>query len=136
MLNSIFNHISVLKKGLDASWTKHEVIANNIANNDTPGFKSSRVDFESIFKEALSDDGFVGKKTNEKHIDIGKSADLDNLNPIITKNTETSMRLDGNNVDINYEMTELTKNILFYNTLTQKINNEFSRLKKVINEGK
>ena len=46
------------------------------------------------------------------------------------------MRLDGNNVDINYEMTELTKNILFYNTLTQKINNEFSRLKKVINEGK
>ena len=43
-----FNYVNVLDKALDASWTRNSVIANNIANVDTPGFKRQDVKFEEI----------------------------------------------------------------------------------------
>jgi len=49
----LFNDIQLLEKGIDASWLRNQVISNNIANVDTPGFKSSKVEFESVFKAAL-----------------------------------------------------------------------------------
>lgn len=48
MFEKMFNNVSLLKKGLDASWLKNEVISNNVANVDTPGFKSSSVEFELV----------------------------------------------------------------------------------------
>jgi flagellar basal-body rod protein FlgB len=47
-----------------------------------------------------------------------------------------SMRLDGNNVDIEREMAEMAKNTIRYSVMAQKISNEFSKIKSVINEGR
>jgi flagellar basal-body rod protein FlgB len=46
------------------------------------------------------------------------------------------MREDGNNVDMDEEMTSLAKNAIMYNALVQKISGEFRKLKTVINEGR
>jgi flagellar basal-body rod protein FlgB len=129
MIDKVFNNVGVLQKGLDASWLKNEVITNNIANVDTPGFKSSSVSFESAFKSALSGQSFAAKKTREKHIDFKSQS----LEATVTTNTGTSNGLDGNNVDIDYENAELAKNTIYYNTLIEQVSSEFRKLSSAIN---
>ena len=50
-----YNYINVLNKAAGASWTRNEIIANNIANVDTPDYKRKDLNFESLLAEALSD---------------------------------------------------------------------------------
>lgn len=133
MINNMFSNTQWLERGLDASWMRSQVISNNIANVDTAGYKSSRVDFESAFESALNNKDFSLKKTRAKHIDFSEAS---NVNIKVVKNKNTSMRMDGNNVDIDYENAELAKNTIYYNTLVQQISSEFRRLKMAINEGK
>lgn len=134
MVKNLFNNVNILQKGLDASWLKNQVIVNNISNVDTPGFKGSSVEFESVFKSALEQGGMATKKTRDKHMDFGGS--LDDMSSMVTKNNNSSMRMDGNNVDIDSENAELAKNTIYYNTLVQQISSELRRLSMVINEGK
>ncbi len=136
MLQQILNSSKLLEKAIEASWKRQEVIADNIANADTPGFKKSRVEFESLLKSAIERGTVGGKKTRAKHLDTGWGGDLDNAPISIVKSGNTSMRADGNNVDIDIEMTELTKNTIYYNTLITKLNKELGRLKMAINGGR
>lgn len=130
MINKMFNNVNMLKAGLDASWLRNEVIANNIANVDTPNFKSSSVSFESAFKNALRGEGFTAKTTNARHFS-------DNLpRATVTQNTGTQYRMDGNNVNIDAENAALAKNQILYSTLARQLNSEFTKLKMAINEGR
>jgi len=132
MISKIFNHSSYLEKSLDASWLRNEVIANNISNVDTPNFKSSSVEFESILEDKLKGKGIEMKKTKTGHI----SQEEMELKPRVVLNEDTTVRMDGNNVDIENEQINLAKNTIYYNTLVQKIGEEFNRIKYVISEGK
>lgn len=132
MIDKMFRNVDMLKAGLDASWMRNEVIANNIANVDTPGYKSSSVSFEAAFKNALNGQGFTAKTTRAKHIDFS-----DNLpHATIVTDTGTTYRMDGNNVNIDAESAALAKNQIYYNTLVRQLSSEFSKLKMAINEGK
>ena len=130
----LFTDVAPLEKGIDAAWMRNQVISNNIANVDNPGFKSSKVEFESVFKAALSGRGIDAKKTRDGHRSFGSGAE--NVSASVVQNSNTTMRHDGNNVDIDYESAELAKNTIYYNTLVQKISSEFRRLSMAINEGK
>ncbi|MGI6192241.1 MAG: flagellar basal body rod protein FlgB [Christensenellales bacterium] len=133
MLNDAFGGINLLQKGLDAAWTRNSVITNNIANVDTPGFKSSKVEFEDALKRAMEADsgGFKAKTTREKHIDFTGSAEQ--VKPAIVTNSNSNYRADGNNVDIDYESVELARNTYWYYALIEQISSEFAKLKTVIN---
>ncbi len=52
MWNDLFSSVNLLEKGLGATWLRNEVISNNIANVDTPGFKASEVEFETLMADA------------------------------------------------------------------------------------
>ena len=144
MWNNMFKPMDVLQTGLSASWTRNTVIRNNIANVETPGFKASDVEFESILAKSLQSDGpssgFKGTKTHPKHIDIGSGAGTSNDKPTfearIVKRNDLSMRMDGNNVDIESENVKLAQNSLYYNALMEKLNSEIRRLRNAISEGK
>ncbi|WP_252227785.1 flagellar basal body rod protein FlgB [Caldicoprobacter algeriensis] len=127
--------MGVLEKALDASWLRNEVIVHNIANADTPGYKKYRVEFEEELKSALEASTLKGKRTRPKHLDIGVSS-IDQVRPQVVRTDGTQMREDGNNVDMDEEMTSLAKNVIMYNALVQKISGEFRKLKMVINEGR
>ncbi|WP_424910137.1 flagellar basal body rod protein FlgB [Thermovenabulum sp.] len=121
---------------LDAKWLRNEVIANNIANADTPNYKKSKVVFEDYLKKFL-DDGTTKlglKTTNDKHIKNLFEKNI--LGPIVYQEKDTLYRNDGNNVDIEKEMVELTGNSLSYNVLADQVSKEFSLLRTVINEGR
>ena len=53
VLSNAYNYINVLDKAADASWTRNDVLANNIANADTPGYKRKDVQFEAAMGFAL-----------------------------------------------------------------------------------
>ena len=112
-----------LKAGLDAAALNQRLIADNIANVDTPGYKGLRLDFDDYFKEAKSVLG------NEK---------FNPINPYkyIFRDDSTTMRLDGNNIDPEREMAELAQNALNYAALIELINRRGAYLNMVLTEGR
>lgn len=123
--SNAFNYINVLDKAADASWKRNEIINNNIANVDTPGYKRKDVQFESYLMSALMGDNSLDKRVAE--------ANLNSLEATVyTDNTNLSYRLDGNNVDIDTENTYLAENQIRYYSLLDSMTQEFSRLKSVL----
>ncbi|HBI73562.1 MAG TPA: flagellar basal body rod protein FlgB [Lachnospiraceae bacterium] len=123
--SNAFNYINVLNKAADASWVRNEVISNNIANVDTPGYKRKDVQFESYLRSALLGDNSLEKRVSNAH--------LDSLNPsVYTDNISLSYRLDGNNVDIDTESANLAENQVRYYALIDSMTQEFGRLKTVL----
>lgn len=132
MMDRIGNKSLMLEKALDAAWMRNEAISNNIANVNTPGFKKSYVKFEELLIDAADKFQISGIKKDEKFIPIGKDRKI-SASPEIVKEKFTSMRRDGNNVDIDVEMAELAKNTIKYNALIAQLSKEFSKIKLAIN---
>ena len=125
VLSNAYNYVNVLGKAADASWTRNDILANNIANADTPGFKRKDVQFETYLKNAVAGTDSL----NETVANI----DLNELNcTTYTDQANLSYRYDGNNVDINTENVELAKNQLKYYTLMNSMSQEFSPLKSAL----
>lgn len=135
MLNFNFGQINLIEKALYASMIKNEVISNNIANVDTPNFKRSDVKFEEILKDAIDGKKLKGYITNPRHIPIAPSS-LDSIKPEIVQDNNTSMRLDGNNVDIDSEMSNLAKNQLYYYALVQRASGELNSIMTAVRDGR
>lgn len=112
------NTIKFLERGLDASSLRNTVISDNLANVDTPGFKRSDVSFEGILEDET-------RRTTEGE-----------WKPKVVADTTTSMRQDGNNVDIDAEMTKLAENTIYYEALIRQISSQFSALRSAITEGR
>ncbi|ADD02502.1 flagellar basal-body rod protein FlgB [Thermoanaerobacter mathranii subsp. mathranii str. A3] len=135
MLGSGFENIDLLQKGLYAATVRNNVIANNIANVNTPNFKRSEVKFENILKDAINGTKLRGYITNPKHIPIGPPP-VDSIQPEIVQVNNTSMRLDGNNVDIDAEMANLAKNQLYYYALVQRVSGELNSIMTAVKDGR
>lgn len=132
MFNRVFNHVNLMEKSLDAMSLRQEVIANNIANADTPNYKSQHVEFETIFQQAIEDQsGFKMKTSSPGHITISTNDPLE-VNPLVVSETWHTMRMDGNNVDPDQEMTDLAMNTIRMNLTMQQVNDELRRLKTAI----
>jgi len=127
-----YNYINVLNKAAEASWTKNEIIANNIANVDTPDYKRKDLNFESLLSEALSNTSVHTKNLDKKVANLN----LASLRPdIYTEYSNLSYRYDGNNVDIDTEHAYLADNQIKYYTLLDSMTHEFNRLKSVLTRG-
>lgn len=130
MLRNAFNNINLQKKYLDAGWLKQDVIANNIANVETPNYKRQKVNFNSVLQSAMNGKGVQLKKTNEKHMDFGALE-----TPYITTDRSYSNRLDGNNVNIDVEMADQAKNSIKYNAMITQVSAQIRRIKSAIKGG-
>ena len=128
MYNSgIYSYINVLDKAADASWLRNELISNNIANQDTPGYKRTDVDFESQLTQALKNQKYTSIDAKVKNVDLKK------LNgKIYTDYGDFSYRMDENNVDPEQEQVKLAANQLKYQGLIQAMTKEFSNIKSVM----
>ena len=114
----------LLKKALDVSSVRRDVISNNLANINTKNFKRSDVKFESFLNSEI---GAVNlKTTNDKHIS------LENGYYRIVQDKGTTMRRDGNNVDLDIEKANQAANTLMYNALISSINNRFDLFSRVV----
>lgn len=122
---------NLLKKSLDVSSLKGKVIANNIANVNTKGFKRSDVSFEDTLKQQ-NDDVLQLNASDARHFtDEDKSGEIK-----VNLDNASSMREDGNNVDIDYEMINQASNSLMYDALINQVNSRMSMMKYVIDGGR
>lgn len=128
------NNTKILEKSLNAYSKRAEALANNIANVNTPNYKRKDIQFESFLERALRDDGssIIGKRTDEKHFQIGLDNQLDGVEAKFIEEKSTVMRYDGNNIDIEKEKVEQTKNNIRYQFATNKISSSFNLLRTVI----
>jgi flagellar basal-body rod protein FlgB len=133
--------VGTLEQSMQAANLRHQVIANNIANANVPGFQASEVTFEEHLKAALDgnepveEPGLQGLVTEPGHIPIGTTVRHSGLLPQITTSTMT-MRQDGNNLDVEAEMAKLAANQLWYQSLVRSVSDEFNRLRVAIMEGR
>lgn len=124
-----FDYINIMDKAADASWTRENVITNNLANVDTPGYKRQDVDFQSTLKRELGSSKYIplDKKVRSLNSDLSGLS----VSPYMDS-SNYSYRLDRNNVDVDTEQVELASEQLRYELLTNAINEEFSRMKVVL----
>lgn len=128
MINTnIYNYINVLDKAADAANSRNEILANNIANVDTPNYKRKDVSFENYLEQAL-----IGNESLDERVSDINTHLSDFSGMIYTDSSTLSYRLDGNNVDIDTENAMLAENQIRYNALVEQIGQEFSRYKTVL----
>ncbi|MFC5448333.1 flagellar basal body rod protein FlgB [Paenibacillus aestuarii] len=123
---------NLMERSLDASALRQKVIANNVANVDTPYFKRSDVQFEEILQGEMSSStqSIQGYRSDPRHFVIGKQEN--NVMPEIKADETTTINNNLNNVDMDYEMSLMAKNQLKYNTLIQQMNSEFKKMRTVL----
>jgi flagellar basal-body rod protein FlgB len=126
-----------LETALDVASARHQVISNNVAHVNTPGFKAADVDFVSSLEQAMEGrGGLAGRATRAGHLPIPGPASIGP--PLVAQRVDegVSMRVDGNSVDIDLEMAKMAENATMYNTFAQLVWSKFSILKYVISEGR
>ncbi|MGP4072255.1 flagellar basal body rod protein FlgB [Piscibacillus sp. B03] len=121
--------IQNLESGLRYSSVKNKVIAQNLANVDTPNYKAKDVSFKKQLEHAQHN--FQAKLTNEKHIPFGRTG----LEIQIKQKNGVTYNHNGNSVDLDKEMTELAENQIYYQALVERINGKFNSIKSVLNGG-
>lgn len=126
---------AILKKGLDIEMMRNSVIASNLANVETPGYKAKNINFEKTFQDALGTKNQIKMaQTNSRHISTGIDT-LVRAQPKVDVESDPS-RPDGNNVNIDKEMTKLADVQLGYDALATVLTKRGSILKYAITEGK
>lgn len=126
--------LSMLEKALDASTMRQRAISNNIANVDTPYYKSQSVTFEDELQRAVerNSTSFAAHRTNAKHIAFGAPS-LSTLQPKLQVDQAAGpMQNAANNVDLDFEMSNLARNQMWYNALVQQTGGQFTKLRTII----
>lgn len=127
LFNNTFNHLA---QGLDYAFTKNKVIANNIANVDTPNYKAKKVSFQSQLEQEQTK--LETLRTHPKHIPFDQQSSTIQ----ITQDRNLTFNHNGNSVDLDKEMAELSKNQLYYEALTERINGKFNSIRTVLGGGR
>jgi len=130
-VNLFSGNISTLEKALSYSSLKHKTTAQNISNADTPNYKSREVSFQKMLSDA-SGNSLTANKTDGRHIDFRPSEN----SGAVSVRRNVNYHHNGNNVDMDKEMSDLATNQIYYNALIERLNGKFSSLQMVIKGGK
>ena len=102
---------------MQAALIRNEVILNNIANADTPGFKRKDVVFDKILGDVLNE----GKRTGK--LDLSRAVPR-----AVIVDDGYKYRIDGNNVDMETEMVTFYENSMKYETMVNGVINNYKRI--------
>lgn len=106
----------VLTRFMDVAALRHQVVANNIANVNTPEFKALIVDFENAAEQAMKSHG----------------SDLKGVTAEVRADPNAPVRRDGNSVDVDQEMARLHKNNIMFRTYAQVLATQVNMMRSAI----
>jgi len=135
MLSNILSNstFTAAKIALDGLALRRDIIAQNVANVDTPNYRAQDVDFETTLQMALqSSDSMLMNLTDENHIAFNGTA-----TPLFQVGIRDggTLRADGNNVDIDLELADLTETGVRYNALSTVVSQKYSLIKNIVSGG-
>ena len=124
----IDNAMKTARFAMDGLAKQQEMIGHNLSNVDTPGYRAQKVNFETTLKAAINGEP-QGKLmvTNERHIEPSPAPGQVQ----VTNRSGGASRADGNNVDIDVEMTQMSETVMKYMTLSQLISKKFLLLRNI-----
>lgn len=109
--------LDLLSKVLDGSSLRQQTIAQNIANVNTPGYRRLDVSFDEMFMRRLEGPRPEGSLC---------------VQPTVVAGVGGATRADGNNVEFEQEMTNLTRNTLLYQAAVSVLNNQIGQMRSAI----
>ncbi len=124
-MNLFGNNIALASRSMEYLWGKQQITLHNLANVDTPGYKSRYVTFEDEFRTRLRHASLT--RDDEKIAEA-----IQGSHPTVHDTGEESARLDENNVDADVESVELSRATLQYMYTAQTITSDIARLRTVI----
>ncbi len=121
--------INVLATSLNFRQMRQKILASNIANAETPNYKTKRIDFEEALAQAVDLDQIQRLKTEDgRHYSIGGGG-FENLRPIVYEDSNGVVGDDGNTVNKEDEMAKMAENEILHDASVQLLNKKLS-LKK------
>jgi flagellar basal-body rod protein FlgB len=119
----------MLQSFLDMASTRQKLIAGNVANVSTPGYRSRDIDFHGELKKVTGDKKHLGGKvTHPGHLPIGHSKDKGP--EILVNRSKDSNGI--NNVNIDKEVANLAQNQIYYSIGAKLLANKFQGIKNAI----
>lgn len=106
-----------------------EVLANNLANADTPNFKARDIDFKQALQQAASNQNSDLKRTHVAHLDSQLGSEIPGLSYRIPLQPDTG---DGNSVDAQIEQTKFAENAMQYQASLNFLDSKFKGLVRAI----
>lgn len=129
-MNELFgNSIPLQQVSLSFLWNKMQLHMNNVANANTPGYKTKFITFEEEFRNRLT-------MAHRQSATIKDYHDVIDSQKFTVHNTRNeSARLDENNVNMDAEQVEIVRTSYQYNFLLKSINSDITRLRSAIKVG-
>lgn len=127
-----------LQSSLDVRLARQTVLGGNLANADTPGYQPRELDFDAAMKARMSEaptSSLTTTSTQEQHFQVA-SAPAGPADPSShVKVVEGDGGLDGNGVDLDRTMVELSRNALLYGASTRAVGKKLAILRYVATDG-
>ncbi|MBI3635402.1 MAG: flagellar basal body rod protein FlgB [Candidatus Rokubacteria bacterium] len=121
-MNGLFGGvIDALRTASAFAIRRHEILAENVANAETPGFQGH----DLTFAHELSLAQLVNSRPDPVH---GEKLDLR-----IVDAPDGPAKLDGNNVDMDKQMVRVAENSMYHNVVVHLLNHRFNAMKAAIN---
>lgn len=114
---------------------RQQITASNIANVDTPGYKTKDMSFHATLGELLSAGSIPLKTSRPEHIAMDELV-LAPMEPEVFEVQGLPVRADNNNVDIDKELLKLGETSFGYSIMTQLLRVKFRTISSSINEGR
>ncbi len=133
-MKSLFaQHMNLTEKVLDLRLERQNLVASNIANIDTPGYKERRIEFEKQLQDALQTDG-KGRMARTASGHIPTTFDLESCEGTLIKDSGAQVVQGKDSVDLDKEMSVMAKNTLLYNAMATVLKKSFEGLQTTIQE--
>ncbi len=138
MTNMIDKSLGIFPKSLELRSRKAEIISNNLANGDTPGFMARDIDFKSILGGMTGGKGGdIGNSlpmaaTSGNHLSLAPGPEMD---ADLKYRIPSQPSVDGNTVDLNRERSEFFHNTTQYQASITFINSRLKGLMTAIKGG-
>ncbi len=131
-MNLLHNdRMTLMENALNASVLRQKTTASNIANADTPGYKAQK----TVFQHALDEEQtkLSARRTSDYHVHFSEHS---NGQAYVSESRGTTYNHNGNNVDIDKEMSSMAENQIYYHSLIERMNSQFNSIRTAIGKGR
>jgi len=126
--------LDVLERSLDARLLRHNVLAGNLANADTPGFLAKDVDVKAVMAGGQDPVGVAGERAGDIPLSLAGSTGVSGPSPIVTQGA-AGAGLDGNGVDVDRTLAAVAENAIQYGAAARAVQKKLAILRYAANDG-
>jgi flagellar basal-body rod protein FlgB len=130
-----------LRAAADLRWRRHELLAHNLANADTPGFRAHDLEFEGVLQSAVQKGGAGGAMAPVRHHEAfapiaptiaHETGERPTEVQEVVSRADVGDTLDDNSVDIDMEMAKVADNNLYYQSSLELLRRRYAAVQRVI----